>query len=265
MPEAVNLIESARQDGEEVTIDLFPYTKTGSLLYMLLPPWLIEGGKEKITSSLRDTKLRKEAIDYLKGLTLHFEKIVVASTLNDATSVGKSIAELAASSGMDGEEIILELVEVNQLHVSIFNDVISEEHIKDMILKDYAMIASDGVGYDLKPNMPFDLAHPRSYGAFPSALESFTRKNKILPWQDILYKFTEMPAKVLGLKDRGKLESGAFADIVVFDPEKIGSTTDYTSIRHEVQGIDCVLLNGKTAMKNGVLTGEFAGKIIKRA
>lgn len=264
LPEALNLIESERKDGAAITIDLFPYTKTGSLLYMILPPWVVEGGKEKILSALRDSKTRKDVLEYLKSLTLHYEKMVVASTLNDTTAIGKSIAELAASSGLDGEEIIAELVEVNQLHVAIFNDVISHEHLAELISKDYAMIATDGVGYDLKPNMPFDLPHPRSYGSYPLALELFTRKDKILSWEQILTKFSEMPADVLGLKDRGKIKEGFFADLVIIDPEEVGSTTDYAAVHHEVEGIDWVLVNGKVAVRDGVLSEKSAGRIIKR-
>ena len=265
LPDAINFIESARQEGADVTIDLFPYTKTGSLLYMLLPPWIIEGGKEKILSSLKDPKLRGEVIDYLKSLTLHYDKMVVASTLSDPTSVGKTIGEISASSGMPGEEVIAELIEINELRVSIFNEVISPEHLEKLIAKDYAMIASDGVGYNLKPNMPFDLPHPRSYGTFPLALELFARKKKILAWEEILYKFTGLPAQTLDLKDRGSVKPGFFADLVVINPENIGSTTDYSAVHHEVSGIDWVFVNGKAAVKNGILSGEFAGKVIRKA
>ena len=266
LPEAINLIEfSGQEEKTNVTLDFFPYTKTGSQLYMLLPSWIIEGGRTKILSSLKDPKLRKEVLDYLKSLTLHYDRMVIASTLKDTTVIGKTIGELAASSGLDGEEIIAELVEMNQLHVSIFNEVISPDYLEDLIVKDYAMVASDGVGYNLKLRMPYDLPHPRSYGTFPLALELFARKNKVVPWGDILYKFSEFPAKVLGLKDRGRIEEGLFADLVVIDPEKVGSTTDYSAVHHEVEGIEWVFVNGKTAVKNGVLADAAAGRVIKRA
>lgn len=263
-PEAINLIESAQQDGAKATLDFFPYTKTGSLLYMLLPPWLVEGGRVKILGALKDPKTRRETLDYLKSLTLHYDKIVVASTFKDATSVGKTIGELASSSGLDPEEIIAELLEINELHVAIFNEVISEDHLHDLIAKNYSLVSSDGVGYDLKAMMPFDLPHPRSFGAFPRALQIFTKEKNDISLEDILSKFTQEPASLLGIKDRGKIEKGFFADLVVLDREKIKSIPNYTALRQEVEGIDWVFVNGKAAVNNGVVTGELSGRIIKK-
>ena len=265
LKEALGLIESVIQDGIKMTIDFFPYTRTGSLLYLLLPSWMIEGGKEKIMEALRDPRTRKEALEYLKSLTLHYDKITVASTLKDSTAVGKTIAGLSSSSGLDPEEIIAELLEINQLQVSIFNEVISPEHLEALIKKEYAMVASDGVGYNFDVKTPFDLPHPRSFGSYPHALEIFAREKEIASWPQILHKFSQMPAEILGLKDRGKIEKGYFADVVIFDPVKIGSAPDYAATHHEVQGMDWVFVNGKAAIKNGVLSGETAGKIIRHS
>ena len=264
-PEAINLIETARQEGAKVTLDFFPYTKTGSLLYMLLPPWIIEGGRAKILGSLKDPKMRRETSDYLKSLTLHYDKVIVASTFKDATSVGKTIQELAMSSGLDPEEIIMELLEINELQVSIFNEAISEDNLHKLIAKEYVLVSSDGVGYDLKAKMPFDLPHPRSFGAFPRALQIFTKESDDIKFEDILHKFTQEPAYSLGFKDRGRIEKGFFADLAILDLEKVKSTPDYTASRQEVEGIDWVFVNGKAAVKNGVMSGELGGRIIKRA
>jgi len=264
LPEAINLIESAWQEGSKVSLDFFPYTKTGSLLYMFLPPWIIEGGRAKILGALKDPKARREALDYLKSLTLHYDKIVVASTFKDATSIGKTIKELADSSGLDPEEIIAELLEINELQVSIFNEAISEDHLHDLITKEYALVSSDGVGYDLKTKMPFDLPHPRSFGTFPRALQIFAKERNDIKLEDILHKFTEEAAYALGIKDRGKIEKGFFADLAILDLEKIKSIPNYTALRQEVEGVDWVFVNGKAAVKSGVMAGELAGRIIKR-
>src|SRR3989338_2107694 len=264
LSEAINLIESARQEGTKITLDFFPYTKTGSLLYMLLPSWIIEGGRARILGALKDPKMRREALDYLKSLTLHYDKIVVASTFKDATSVGKTIKELASSSGLDPEEIIAELLEINELQVSIFNEVVSENHLHNLIAKEYALISSDGVGYDLKTKMPFDLPHPRSFGAFPRALQIFAKESDDTTFEEILHKFTEVPATLLGLRYRGKIEKGFFADLAVLDLDKIKNIPNYTALNKEVEGVEWVFVNGKAAVKNGVMSGELCGRIIKR-
>lgn len=263
--EALNFIESAIEEGLKITLDIFPYTKTGSLLYMLLPSWAIEGGRKQILDSLKDELLRREILDYLRSLTLHYDQMIVASVLKDQTSLGRTIAQLAQSSKLEPEEVILQLIESNELRVSIFNEAISREHLPELIKKEYALIASDGVGYDSKVEMKHDLPHPRSFGAFPRALEIFVKERKNLPWGEVLYKMSEFPAELLGLKERGKLAKGFFADIVVFDPEKIHAKDEYFSGHYQVQGIDWVLVNGKTAVKNGAVSENLSGKVIRRA
>lgn len=264
LPEALSMIEVFRQDGNLATLDVFPYTRTGSLLYLFLPDWVVEVGRARILALLEDEATKKNVIEHLKSLTLHYDRIIVAATLKDASAIGKTIKELSDTSGLSPEEVILELIKVNQLHVSIFSEVISEENLEEIISKDYALLASDGVGYNLKTSAHFDLPHPRSFGSFPRALEIFAKKKNVISWPELLYKFSEYPAALLGLKDRGRISRGFFADIVILDPLKIGSSPDYTSVHHDVEGIDWVFVNGKVSLKNGILSGELNGKIIKR-
>ncbi|MBI2024257.1 amidohydrolase family protein [Candidatus Giovannonibacteria bacterium] len=265
LPEALKLIEGARSEGVDATFDFFPYTRTGSPLYSLLPEWAIEGGRKKIISFLQDPEKRKSISDHIKSLTLHYESMIIASTLKDSTAIGKTVRQIATSSGLDPEEIIAELIEVNELNVSIFNEAISPEHLEVLAAKEYSFVSSDGVGYDNKMRMPFDLPHPRSFGAYTRALELFSKNKNLVGWGELLHKFSAKPAEFLGIKNRGKLETGFFADVVVLDPEKVSSPPDYTSLSHEAYGIDWVFVNGKVAVRNGVATEEFAGRIIKKA
>ncbi len=262
--DVLGVFESAREDGLALTLDFFPYTRTGSQLYLLLPPWALEGGKDRILAYLGEAARREEIKAYLKSLTLHYERITIASTLEDRAAIGKTIGDLSSSSGLSPEEVLLKLLETNQLKVSIFNEVISQEHLSELAKKGYAMLASDGVGYTKEIRLPFDLPHPRSYGAFPRALEIFSKETNIVSWPELLYKMTEFPAEVLGLKERGKLAEGFFADIAVFDPEAIRSTADYDNPYLFPVGIEWVLVNGKVAVERGVFSGKLAGKILKK-
>lgn len=263
--DALRVLEGAREDGLALTLDFFPYTRTGSQLYLLLPSWVLEGGKEKILSSLRSGPRREEIKAYLKSLTLHYERITVASTLEDRNAIGKTIQDLSSSSGLPPEEIILRLIETNQLKVSIFNEVISEEHLRELVKKEYALVASDGVGYGEEARLPFDLPHPRSYGAFPRALQIFAKEAGLSPWPELLHKMTGLPAEILGLKGRGKLAEGFFADIAVFDPEALGSPADYANPYLVSEGMEWVLVNGKVAVEHGNFNGKLAGRILTRS
>ncbi|MDP3784809.1 MAG: amidohydrolase family protein [bacterium] len=262
--DALKVLESAREDGFKLTLDFFPYTRTGSQLYLFLPPWALEGGRDKILAYLGEAARREEIKAYLKSLTLHYERITIASTLEDRTAVGKTIGDLSSSSGLSPEEVLLRLVETNQLKVSIFNEVISSEHLSELAKKEYAAVASDGVGYAKEIRLPFDLPHPRSYGAFPRALEIFSKETNALPWAELIYKMTELPAEILGLKGRGKLAEGFFADITVFDPEAVRSAADYNNPYIFPEGIEWVLVNGKVGVERGIFNGRLAGKILKR-
>lgn len=264
LPQALKFMESAASEGVNSTLDFFPYTRTGSPLYSLLPPWAIEGGRQKIISLLKEPQKRKEITEYIRSLTLHYESMIIASTLKDSTAIGKTVAQIAASSGLDPEEIIVDLIEVNEINVTVFNEAISPEHLEELVKKDYSFISSDGVGYDNKMHTPFDLPHPRSFGAFTRALELFSKNKNLVDWGVLLDKFSRKPAEFLGIKNRGRIEKNYFADVVVLDPQKVSSAPDYTSLSHEAYGIDWVFVNGKIAVKNGVATGELAGKIIKK-
>ena len=263
-PETLALIESAREEELHLTLDVFPYARTGSLLYLLLPPWVVEGGLDKILQSLREPSRRQAILEYLKSLTLHYDQMTIASSLRDKNILGKTIEAAAQNSGLEPEELILKLLEVNELKVSIFNEVISLPHLEKLIAKEYAGLASDGVGYNLKEKPAFDLPHPRSFGAFPRALEIFCRQKEILPWPELLYKMSTFPAELLGLKDRGRVEKGAYADLVVLDPSAIESPPDYSGVMPKTKGIEWVLVNGGVAVKEGFLSPELSGRVLRR-
>ncbi len=261
-PQGLEMIEEAHKENVQMTCDFFPYTRTGSNLYMLLPEWARESGKKHILELIKG-KERKHLLDSLKELTLHYDRITIASTLHDLDGIGKTILELSQSAGIPPEEIILNLLEVNDLQVAIFNDAISEENIELLAKKDYSMIASDGVGYSGTYRVKTDLPHPRSFGAFPRAFSILVKDKGILTWENAVYKMTGFPAKILGISDRGIIAKGAYADIVIFDPETINDRTSYINPYQFPIGIDYVLVNGVIALKENSLTGENRGRILR--
>ena len=262
---ALLMIEKAQKEGFEITCDFFPYTKTGSNLYRLMPGWVLEGGKKKILEKIRDRKSRENIVASLKDLTLHYERIIVASAENSSASIGKTIQEISKSAELLPEEVLLNLLDVNELRVSIFNEAILEENIDALAGKNYAIIASDGVGYDSgQYDIKKGLVHPRSFGAFPRAFSRLVKEKELISWEEATRKMTSMPAAFLGLRGRGVLEVGAFADVAVINPETIEDKADYKNPFQLANGIDWVLVNGKVAVENGVVNGTLSGKILKR-
>ncbi len=260
--QALEMIEEAQRQKTEFTCDFFPYNRTGSNLYSLLPKWARESGKKRILGFITG-KERQYLLDSLKELTLHYDKITIASTLRDLDGMGKSIAELSKRSEISPEEIILNLLQVNELQVSIFNEAISEDNIGLLAKKDYSMVSSDGVGYDENYRSKMDLPHPRSFGAFPRVFSTLVKDKKILKWEEAIYKMTGFPAKVVGLSDRGIIAPGAYADIVIFNPENIADKANYINPYQFPTGINYVLVNGNVALKENFLADARYGRILR--
>lgn len=270
---ALNMIELARKDGVNITCDFFPYTATGSNLLSLLPSWLLTESKEHILKLLKEDKTRVDLIEYLKSLTLHYDKITISSTLHDTGSVGKSIQKLSQISGVKEEEVLLELLKINELEVSIFNEVVLGEHLEILSKKPYIACSSDGIGYDLeiiKKNKSFassaviNLPHPRSFGSFPKFIKNFSVEKQLLSIEEAVYKSSGLPAKILGIKRRGTIEKNNFADIAVINLEILKDNSTYDDPFEYASGIEHVIVNGVLEIHENKLKNTNGGKIIKK-
>ena len=268
--EALNMMRNARQEGIKIYCDFFPYERTGSNLFSFLPPWLIKMGEKEIMEIIKEKKgkHRQEIIDYLKNITLHYDRITIASSARQSANVGKTIAEASKDLEITPEETILDLLEKNNLSVSIFSEVINMEHISALAKENYSVISSDGVGYDgniksQKSNLKSDLPHPRSFGAFPRALRLFVKEKNILPWETAIHKMTGLPAQILGIKDRGVLEIGKKADIVIINPDEVSDYSTYDNPFQFSKGIESVLVNGAIILADNEMTGRFAGRVLR--
>ncbi len=268
---ALEMMRNARREGIKLTVDFSPYERTGSDLFMLLPDWLRKKSKSEIKDILRmrENEQRRAAVEYLKNLTLHYDKIIIASSLYEIGNIGKTLAKISESSGLPPEEVILNLLSVNNLHVSIFSEVVSIDHIRQLAKENYSIVASDGVGYDVQERPKIQdqtagLPHPRSFGAFSRAARMLAREDKILTWEEMIHRMTGLPAEILGLLNRGTLAKNNKADIIVFNPEKISDYATYENPFQFSVGVEQVLINGRIVLSDDRLTGEFAGQVIRR-
>ncbi|PIR70406.1 MAG: hypothetical protein COU46_01540 [Candidatus Niyogibacteria bacterium CG10_big_fil_rev_8_21_14_0_10_42_19] len=262
--DAMIMIEQGLQNNMHITLDIYPYTKTGSSLYLLLPSWAREGGREEILGNLEDPEKRALISSALKELTLHYDQMIIASSFRDQSVVGKTIEELSVSTNLSSEDVIINLLNVNELTVTIFNEALHEAHIDMFAKKYYSVFATDGVGYNVAFSKPNDLPHPRSFGTFPKVLNYFVKEKEALTWEEAIYKMTKLPADILGLERRGVIKKNTFADIVVFDPEKIRDKSTYTNPLQYSEGMEWVLVNGGIAISEGAISNELHGKILRK-
>lgn len=262
---ALQLIRKGREEGMDLTVSTFPYKRTGSLLYTLLPSASRNGGKDMILKRITDRTQRRLVVENLRSMTLHFEKLIIASAKNTPHMAGKSVQELAENWEIAPEEALLEVLRVNDLTVTIFSETIHEKNIAAIYLEPYACFATDGIGLE-KPDSSqsnHNLVHPRSFGATAKFLEEFVRNQSLFSWEHAISKMTKIPADLMRLSDRGVLKKGARADITLINPESIHDEATYTDPFRYPTGIPWVLVDGSIAVENGSLTSKRAGTILR--
>jgi N-acyl-D-aspartate/D-glutamate deacylase len=126
------------------------------------------------------------------------------------------------------------------------------------------MISSNGVGYNLKHKNSGELVHPRNFGAFPRVLGKYVRKERVLSWEEAIHKMSGKPAAKFGIKKRGTIKEGNFADIVIFNPNEIEDLATVDNPYQYPRGINWVIVNGNVILENGKYNGKRAGKVIRR-
>ncbi len=261
---ALDMIDRARGSGLELSFDISPYQRTGSFLYQLLPAWVREGGFDQMFKRIQDEAMHKQVIADLEALSLHYEKLVVATSITPNTN-GRTVHELAERAGRSPAEVLLDLLIANRGRVTIFGRALSFRNLTIGLTHSAAMIASDGSGVFAEYGRSGKLVHPRSTGAFPHFLHRFVREKELIPWEEGIAKITHLPAQALGMQARGRLAKGLVADIVVFDPEDIRDRSTYQNPYVHSTGIDAVIVNGKLAVESGQLTGVSAGQVLKKS
>lgn len=264
LQKTLELMNYARNSGVDINFDVSPYSTTGSLLYLLIPAWARQGGFNELFKRLDQSEERKKIIGQLKTYTLHYDRIIInAAKLTNL--VGKTLAEIATTSGLAPEEALLETVRANEGRVNIIGRTLSVKNTELAIENPNSFIASDGAGYSKEEGNSGSLVHPRSFGAFPHFWHRFVRDLKVTSPQEAIQKITSGPAKKLKLYGRGAIMKGNYADLVIFDPQKIKDRATYKNPYQYPEGIEWVIINGQIAVENGNFTGIKAGKILRKS
>ncbi|MDP3727785.1 MAG: amidohydrolase family protein, partial [bacterium] len=240
---ALEMMEHAREGGTSIHFDISPYQRTGSFLYLLLPVWAREGGFAMLLGRIADPANRSTLIEELKRQTLHYERYIIASAATPNAN-GRTIAEVAAHSGVSPEETILDLLTASGGRVTIFGKTLSFKNILAGVAHPQGVVASDGSGITPDLARSGALVHPRSTGTFPHFLHKFVKEKETVSWEEGIRKITALPAELAGFRGRGRILPKFAADIVVFDPDQIHERSTYQSPYTHSTGIDTVIVNG---------------------
>jgi N-acyl-D-amino-acid deacylase len=206
--------------------------------------------------------MKSEAMEKLEGTPWENILLVDLETEENKRLIGQTIGQAAAAKSQDPYEFVCDLLIQEGGDVSIIGFGMSEENTVRVLKHPQVMVASDGSA--LAPYGPLrsGIPHPRNYGTYPRFLGHYVREKKILTLSEAVKKVTSMPAAKLGLKDRGVIRKGTFADLVVFDAERILDRATYTEPEQYPEGIDYVLVNGRVVIDHDRHTGVLPGKFL---
>ncbi len=265
--ETLRLIDEARARGVDVTMDQYPYDASGGNIQAgLFPEWTLEGGRDSLLKRLRDPVLRTQIKTEVarniraRGAQNYLAKIVISHCQWDDSLGGKTLADVARSRGGDaspegGAEAALWISEQGDCEKVLRNQM-SEADIERILKHPSTMIASDGEIPAAGPT------HPRSYGAFVRVLGAYVRERKLLTLEEAVRKMSSFPAHRLRLRDRGSIETGLKADIVVFDPARVRDAATYDNPHRYAEGVALVIVNGQIVFEDGAMTSARPGRVL---
>ena len=265
VPEMLRLISQAREEGLDITCDVYPYPAGSTQLLHVLPPEFQSGGTEALTAALKDPAARQSIRRRMETGT-DFENITALAGFENvlATSLhqpenrpfeGRSIADIAAAQGKDPFDALFDLLASERCAVSMIDFIASEEDITAILCAPFSGVISDST-------YPGGLLHPRVYGTYPRLLETYVRSRAILPLETAVYKITRRAADRFGLSKKGRIEAGADADLCLFDLTRIHETGSWQAPDRLAEGMDWVFVNGVPAIAEGSFTGTAGGHIL---
>jgi N-acyl-D-amino-acid deacylase len=274
MQQAIAKIDAARKEGLPITADMYAYTAGATGLDAAMPTWVQQGGIDGWVAQLKKPDVRKKVIAEMRDPNANWESLLLAAGSPDRVLLigfktdklkpltGKTLAEVAKMRGVSPEDAAIDLVIEDHTRVGAAYFLMSEENVKLGLSQPWVNIGSDAEAS--APEGPFLLSnpHPRAYGTFARFLGRYVRDQKVTTLQDAIRRLTRLPAQSFKLKDRGCLDQGCFADIVVFDPAKINDLATFDKPHQYAVGMVDVFVNGTQVLRDGEHTGAKPGQVV---
>jgi dihydroorotase/N-acyl-D-amino-acid deacylase len=268
--QVVAMIDSARAAGQDVAADQYPYTAGQNNLSSCIPPWAHADGKllDRLHDPAQRARIKKEMTDP----HANFESLCLAATPAGVEVVGFKVDSLKQYEGKRLSEIAkawnkpwtdalmdLTLAEENRLQQVIF--IASDSNVAMQVRQSWMKFGTDAEAFD--PDSAKISTHPRAYGTYPRILGRFVREQHILTLEDAIRKMSGAVAERLGIRDRGELREGMYADVLVFDPHTIIDRATYEQPHQLSVGVRCVLVNGVPVVDDGKVTGAKPGMLVR--
>lgn len=263
----IALVEKARMEGLDVTVDQYPYTASSTNLGVLLPSWALANGREEVNKRLADPATRKKIASEMKEQLKkrngrkNYDYAYVSSCRWDESLNGKSISQINKERGRKGKreaeiETVLEMMEKGGC--SMVYHSMSEEDVVRILQFPYSMVASDAGILEFGTGVP----HPRGYGTNARVLGRYVREKGVLRLEEAIRKMTSLPAQRFRLTERGLVRPGMWADLVVFDAAKVADAATFEKPHAFSEGFRYVLVNGVVTIEEGKHSGARAGQVL---
>ena len=267
-------VEQARARGLGVTANMYTYTAGATGLDAAMPPWVQEGGFEAWAQRLRNPEIRARLAVEMAAPADDWENLLLAAGAEGVlltgfrnerlrAYLGKTLAEVAKLRGTTPEEAAMDLVVEDGSQVKAVYFLMSEENVAKGVALPWVSFCSDArsiaaEGRNLKAS-----AHPRTYGSFARLLAKYVRDERVLSLEAAIHKLTKLPASNLRLRGRGELKPGHFADLVIFDPNRIQDHATFAEPHRYATGVHHVFVNGQQVLAEGEHTGAFPGRFVR--
>lgn len=275
MPKIVGMIQAARDAGQDVSADMYPYIAGGTDLASTLPPWVADGGMDKLLERLKApatrTKIKSEmAMDHPQWENLYFDSngakgVMVSGVVNPDLKKfdGKTVAEIAAAQKKDPLDALFDFILADKGQTGALYFMASESDLQYGLKQPWTSLCLDAGELSLDGPLYEPHTHPRAFGSMPRFLGHYVRDLHLLPLEQAIRKMTSLPAQRERLRDRGLLKEGYFADITIFDPNTIQDTATFAKPSSVSKGVSYVFVNGQLEFQDGELTGAVAGRALR--
>ncbi len=274
MSQAIAKIDAARKSGLDISANMYTYTAGATGLDAAMPPWVQEGGLDAWVKRLQDPATRKRVIAEMRTRG-NWENLLLAAGKADNVLLvafdkpelkpltGKTLAEVARLRGKSPEETAIDLVIEDHSRIGTVYFLMSEANVKLGLTQPWVALDSDEGSYAPEGAFLKFQPHPRSYGNFARFLGKYVREEHVTTLADAVRRLSSLPAHNLKLRDRGELKSGAYADIVIFDPATIADHATFDKPHQFATGVRDVFVNGVQVLRSGEHTGAKSGQVVR--
>jgi N-acyl-D-aspartate/D-glutamate deacylase len=275
MKEIVGLIEEARRRGVNVQANVYPYTRGNNELVSIIPPWAHEGGRSNLLARLKDPaqrpRLKRDIREGVPGWYNHYTAVggdwkrmlISGENPYKGLTMDRVIALKKPVAPADDLDVLFDLLVEQNGSVGAVYAHHTEADMNIVLSQPWCSIGSDGSALAIDGPLRRGNPHPRSFGTFPRVLGVYVRERGLLRIEDAIRKMTSLSAAKIGLRDRGLVRACQFADITIFDENKVSDRATYEAPFQYSEGIEYVIVNGRLVLEHGTHTGSHPGRALR--